>query len=160
MKNLFLLLTILIIACSANAGDSHHGMEIKHGWARATPPGASTSAMYMTINNHADMAIKLIGVKSAISDRIEIHNTTQKDGMMQMRKTDGIEIAKNSVAELKPHGTHVMLFDLKNPLKAGTSFSVELIFDNGKTMSVEVPVKKQAQGSDHSNMKSHKHKDQ
>lgn len=156
MKNIFLLLTLLLISFSATSDNSPPSPEVTQSWARATPPGATTSAIYMTIGNHTNAALKLIAVKSNFTNRIEIHNTTMKDGMMQMRQIDGIDIEKMATVELKPHGMHMMLFDLKAPLKEGTEISLELIFNDGKAMSVEVPVMKQAGSNDHSDMKSHK----
>lgn len=157
MKNLFLLISFVISSFSVNADDSHSAVDVSKVWARATPPGVGTSAIYMTISNHTRTTLKLVGVNSDVTDRIELHNTTNKDGMMKMRQIDGIDLDKQTAVELKPHGMHVMLFDLKTPLEAGTSFDAELVFNNGKSISIEIPVMKMAMDDDHSKMKSQKH---
>lgn len=164
MRILFLLFALVLTATllsstGAIANNSPGSPEVTNSWARATPPGATTSAIYMTIGNHTNAALKLVAVKSSFTNRIEIHNTKMKDGMMQMRQIDSIEIEKMATVELKPHGMHMMLFDLKAPLEEGTAVSVELIFNDGKTLSVDVPVMKQMASHNHSDMKSEKHKD-
>ncbi len=155
MKILLLLSALVLPAFSVTADDKHSATKVTQSWARATPPGATTSAVYMTINNHTDTNVKLIEVNSNVTDRTEIHNTTNKDGMMQMRQIDAVDIAKMATVELRPNGMHVMLFDLKAPLEEGSAVNVELVFDNGKSLEIEVPVKKQAEDGD----QSHKHKD-
>lgn len=158
MKNFLLLIALVFTSLNANANTSHDAPEIKQSWARSTPPGTTTSAIYMTIVNHSKDILKLVAVKSDFTDRIELHNTKMKDGMMQMRQIDNIELEKMATVELKPHGMHLMLFDLKEPLIEGSTVEIQLIFDDGNTVLAEVPVMKQTGNQDHSNMQSKKHK--
>ena len=64
-----------------------------------------------------------------------------KDGVMTMRPLDqGLAIEPGKTVELAPGGIHLMLFDLKSPLKRGDKVPVTLEFEKaGKvTFSLDV----------------------
>lgn len=153
IKLLSFFFTCLLSAAYAQADDHKHGVLITNSWARATPPNITTSAIYLTIKNPTQNNLVVTGVRSPISKRIELHKTKINDGVMQMRKIDQIEISANSVFELKPHGTHVMIFDLQTALKTGDELSIELILKDSSPISVQVPVALQAIDDD----QGHKH---
>ena len=64
------------------------------------------------------------------------------DGMMRMREVKEIEIKKHKMVELMPGGYHIMLLDLKAPLKEAQIVEIQLIFADGQTLKVKAPVKK------------------
>jgi copper(I)-binding protein len=56
------------------------------------------------------------------------------------------------MVELKPGGFHVMLMDLKQPLKAGDTVPVTLVIESGgkqETVEVSAPVRALAAGGGH-----------
>jgi len=64
---------------------------------------------------------------------------------MKMRPASALEIPPGGKLELKPGGYHVMLLDLKQPLKAGDKFPLTLTFQNAGSIIVSVDV--EAMGS-------------
>ena len=71
----------------------------------------------------------------------EIHEMVMQDNVMKMRRVDGIALSKGKPLELKPGGYHVMLMDLKQPLKAGEQVPLTLTFEGaakGKTITKQV----------------------
>ena len=160
MKTLLAVVTACLMTINIHADEMQHGPSVSDSWIRATPPGATTSAMYMMIKNSTDKPMTLVDVKSALSDRIEIHHTVKNDGVMQMRKIDRIDVNAHAMTELKPQGQHIMFFNLKEALAPESKITVDLIFEDGTTITAEVPVMKQGMSHDsHSEMKSEKHKD-
>lgn len=116
-------------------------LRIEHPWARATPPVATVGAAYLTIKNNGDEADALIGASSPeIAEHIEFHRHTQENGMMRMRPVAKVEIPPGGVAMLRPHGYHMMLFDLRRPLKPGDELPVTLTFERAGTIEVRVKV--------------------
>ena len=113
-----------------------------NAWVRATPPGATTSALYLTLNNPTDQAISLVSISSSISDRIEIHHTVTEEGMMKMRPLDNVDISSKSTVELAPNGIHGMLFDLTQPLKEGGELNFELNFASHPPITLVAPIQK------------------
>ncbi len=65
-----------------------------------------------------------------------------KHGMMKMRQVEAIEVPTNGTVELRPLGYHVMLFDLKAPLKDGERFDLTLEFEKAGATVVSVDVRK------------------
>ena len=156
----FLLVSLALLGNVALAAD---GIMIPENsaWARATPPGVTTTAIYLTLMNHSSDELSLLSATSDISPRIELHTHKHEDGVMKMQQVESIAIAAGEQTDLKPHAEHIMVFSLSDSLKAGDQIKVELTFDNGKTRTIEVPVLKEAPDADakHTSHKEHnKHK--
>ena len=111
-------------------------------WARATPAGARTGAVYMTLANKTSASDRLTAVSSDVAAEIQIHEMSVVNGIMKMRQlTDGLAIPAGGSVTLKPGGYHVMLIGLKKPLAAGETFPLTLTFEKAGNISVTVRVK-------------------
>ena len=117
-------------------------LEITDSWARASAGKEGNGAAYLTIANHGGAADRIIGAKAAIAKRVEIHNNFMEDGIMKMRRVDGIDIPAGEGAKLQPGGYHVMFMGLHEPMKEGTSFPLTLVFEKAGEVELEVPVMK------------------
>lgn len=118
-----LMVLLCLPASAANA------LEVADAWVRATVPGASVGAAYMTLTS--PVTAQLLSVRSPASARVEIHQSTMEDGMMRMRPLKHLDLPAGQPVTLAPMGTHLMLLDLKSPLKAGDSVSLELVVKAG-----------------------------
>jgi copper(I)-binding protein len=120
------LLTAPVRAEEVRAGD----LVIKQAWSRATPGGAKIGSGYLTIENTGSTADRLIGGSGDVTDRIEVHEMTTSNGVMTMRALDkGLAIGPGQTVRLAPGGYHLMMFDLKSPLKQGDKVPVTLEFE-------------------------------
>jgi periplasmic copper chaperone A len=61
-------------------------------------------------------------------------------GVMKMRAIPAVEVKPGGRLELKPGGYHLMLFDLRQPLKKGDNFPLILTFAHAGTLEVSVVV--------------------
>ena len=61
-------------------------IQVEQPWARATPAGASTGAIYLTIANEAHDADRLLGASSDVADKLQIHEMKVVNGVMEMRE--------------------------------------------------------------------------
>jgi periplasmic copper chaperone A len=112
-------------------------LTIGHPWARATPPGAKVGGGYLTIENTGAEPDRLVAATVEIAGRAELHEMAVVDGVMKMRPLEaGIEVPASGSVELKPGSYHLMLMDLKQPLKEGESFSGTLTFEKAGTVDV------------------------
>ena len=59
---------------------------------------------------------------------------------MRMREVPGIDVPANGKATLAPGGFHVMLMELKAPLKAGDTAAITLVFEKAGRIEVAVPI--------------------
>jgi copper(I)-binding protein len=113
---------------------------VEDAWARATPPGARTGAIYLTLSNDG-AADSLVGAATEAADRAELHTHVHENGMMAMLEVESIGLPAGGTTRLKPHGDHVMLFGLRGPLVAGEALNLTLEFSLGAPLTVAVPIR-------------------
>ena len=135
----------LLPASSSHAQqDGAHRVEpltIEAPWARASAGAAKAGAAYLRIVNAGARDDRLVGVSSPVAGRVELHTHTMANGVMRMRKIDGVPVPAKRSVELKPGGHHVMLMGLVGPLKQGSTFPLTLVFESSRTITVPVPVR-------------------
>jgi periplasmic copper chaperone A len=138
------LIGFVVPALAQGAGNS--SITVEQPWARATPTGAKTGAVYMTLDNKSGTADRLTGASSDVADKLQIHEMNVENGVMQMREVPGgLPIPAGGSVVLKPGSYHVMLIGLKKPLTAGEKIPMTLTFEKAGNISVTVPV--QAMGA-------------
>lgn len=116
-------------------------LEIGHPWARMTPAGAKVGGGYLTVHNEGKDADTLVSATAEVAGKVEIHEMAVKDGIMTMRPLpDGVAVPAGAEVKLAPGGYHLMLLDLKQPLKEGESFKGTLTFAKAGTVNVEFKI--------------------
>jgi hypothetical protein len=111
-------------------------------WSRETAEGQNAGGAFMTIANTGTAADQLTGGSTPVAGRVEIHTVDMAGGVMRMRQlADGLEIPGGGEVTLKPGSFHVMLMDLKQPLKAGDKVPLTLTFRDAGTVATELVVK-------------------
>jgi copper(I)-binding protein len=82
----------------------------------------------MQLSARADT--RLVEVSSPIAGVVELHEMAMEQDVMRMRAVKaGLALPAGKPVELKPGGYHVMLMDLKGPVKAGDVVPVTLVFE-------------------------------
>jgi copper(I)-binding protein len=114
-------------------------VKIEDPWTRATPPGAKVAAGYMKITSGA--ADRLIGAASPAAARVELHVTTKQGDVMRMREVKAYDIPAGGSFALEPGGAHLMLVDLKAPLKEGARVPMTLRFERAGEVKTELAVR-------------------
>jgi copper(I)-binding protein len=142
-KNLALVaLAASLLAIPARAEEVKAGdLVISQAWSRATPNGAKIAGGYLTIENKGAAPDRLIGGSGEIAGKVEVHEMAMNNGVMTMRPLDkGLAIEPGKTVKLAPGGYHLMIMDLKGPLKQGDKVPVTLEFEKaGKvTLSLDV----------------------
>lgn len=138
--NLSMKITVLLAISMLTSFSSLADVDVVKPYVRATIPGTTVSSAYMELHNQSDKSVKLIAATSPVSDRVEIHEHSMANGMMKMRQVESLSVDANSKAILQPSGYHIMIFNLKEPLKVGDDIELTLIFDNDSKEVVKVPV--------------------
>ena len=125
----------------AAGGASAGGIEVNAPWTRATVPGASVAAGYLTIANKGTEADRLTGASTAAAEKVEIHEMRMDGDIMKMRAlTEGVEIKPGETVTLKPGGEHLMMLGLKQRLLPGQTLAVTLSFAKAGQIAVVLPV--------------------
>ena len=63
-------------------------------YVRAMPPGQKVTGAFLSLKNDGDSDRSLIRAESDVAKDVELHEHVHKDGMMQMREVEKIDIAK------------------------------------------------------------------
>jgi hypothetical protein len=124
------------------AASSAGGIELDRAWSPATPNGAATAAAYMEIENHGRDDDRLLGGTSPVAGKVEVHAMSMAGGIMSMHAlSGGLTIPAGKTVNLEPQaGYHLMLSELKAPLKNGTRVPLTLNFSRAGMVHVDVPV--------------------
>jgi copper(I)-binding protein len=134
---IFASIAVIMTAVSALIGPAARAEDVKAGdlvisqaWSRATPTGAKVGGSYLTIENKGTAPDKLIGASSDVAGSMQVHEMSMTDGMMKMRPLEnGLTIEPGKTIKLAPGGYHLMMMDLKNPLKQGDKLPITLEFE-------------------------------
>jgi copper(I)-binding protein len=139
---LFVTLVAALASSPARAEDVKVGdLVISQAWSRATPNGAKVGTGYLTIENKGAAADKLVGVTGDVSPRIEVHEMSMNNGVMKMRPVEGgVTIDPGKTVKLAPSGYHLMIMDLKSPLKQGDKLPLTLQFEKAGKVAVTLDV--------------------
>ncbi len=131
-------LAFVCISFSGVAGAAQ--VTVSEAWTRATVPGQTVAGIYFDIVSAVDA--KLVGVDTAIARVAELHLMRVEDGTMRMRAVPAVELPAGKTVSFKPGGYHVMLFDLKRPLRAGERIVVQVSVQdvNGEESKPEIEV--------------------
>lgn len=112
-------------------------------WARGTVAAQKATGVFVQLRS-PDGA-RLVGGSTPAAGRVEIHEMRMDGGVMKMREMPALDLPAGQTVALKPGGYHLMLMELKQPLKAGDSLALSLRIERpGKpveTLQLQVPVR-------------------
>ena len=143
-----LIRAFAFVTFAMGAASAVHAQEVKAGdlaitqaWSRATPGGAKIAGGYLTIENKGSAADRLLGGSGDIVGRVEVHEMKMDKGVMTMRQLDkGLAIEPGKSVQLAPSGYHLMLMDLRGPLKQGDKVPLTLEFEKAGKVKVSFDV--------------------
>lgn len=143
VKQVLLTISLLLTGCGvASADDVKAGdLVISQAWSRATPGGAKVAGGYVTIENKGTAPDRLIGGSADIAGKFEIHEMAMDNGVMKMRPLDkGLTIEPGKTVKFAPGSYHLMLEQLKKPLKQGDKVPLTLEFEKAGKVAVSLDV--------------------
>jgi periplasmic copper chaperone A len=116
-------------------------INVDDAWARATAPGSKIAAGYMTIRNLSASPDRLVSASSPVAARVQTHVTVKEGEVFRMREVKGYDVPAGGSFELKPGGAHLMLVDVRRPLKEGEKVPLTLRFQRAGEVKAELQVR-------------------
>ena len=116
---------------------------ITGAWMRPAPARANVAG-YLAITNHGRLPDTLIAVASPAAAKASIHESRRIGPMVIMRRLQVLAIAPGATATFAPGGLHLMLENLRKPVKIGDRVPVVLTFDRTGSMRVVFEVRSDA----------------
>jgi periplasmic copper chaperone A len=132
----------------AFAGAAHaQSVTVSAPWVRATAAEQKATGAFMQLKSATP--VRLVEVRSAVAGVVELHEMAMEGDMMRMRAVSGLDLPAGKAVDLKPGGYHVMLMDLKQPIKAGDTVPLTLVIETAdkRRSTVEVKALAQAMGA-------------
>lgn len=116
-------------------------VQVEKAWVPQPPPGAEVAAAYFTLHNAGDQPAVLVDIECPLAADAMLHRTTVVAGESRMRPVARLTIPPGHSVTLAPGGLHVMLDQLRSPLKVGQRVPLVLHFAGGKELHVEAKVR-------------------
>lgn len=105
-------------------------------WSRATPPGASSAAIYGLFENNSSHEMRVVEISFTGARHAMIHRTVEDEGMARMVHGE-ILVPPGERYELKPGGLHIMLMGVSFPLLQGCLYKFQILWENGDSTNHE-----------------------
>jgi copper(I)-binding protein len=136
------LISTVLLALVATASQAQ--TNVTEPWVRATVAQQKASGLFARITSA--QGARLVSASSPVAGVVEIHEMRMDGDVMRMRALPrGLDLPAGKAVELAPGGYHLMLMDLKQPLKAGDTVAVTLVIEGAdqqrQTLVVQAPVK-------------------
>ena len=134
----------LLLSCSVDAfADNRQSgtLHLSAAHARASAPGQSSAAVYLTIENTGNRTDKLLRIDTPAAKSAELHIMSMDNGVMKMRSANGIELTPAEKIKMAPgDGYHIMLTGLRQPLVAGKPIPLRLHFKKAGVVKINAEV--------------------
>lgn len=135
--------SLLLLACSVAQAQT----TVSEPWVRGTVAQQKATGLFAQITSAKGG--RLVSVSSPVAGVVEIHEMSMDGDIMRMRALPaGLDLPAGKAVALKPGGYHVMLMDLKQPLKAGDQVPVTLVIEGAdkkrETLEIKAPVRAMA----------------
>ena len=120
-------------------------VKVSDAWIRPAVAGQMATGGFMSLT--AEKNLTLVGVASPVAGSSELHEMAMDGDVMRMRPVSSVALPAGKTVSLRtgPGHQHLMLMDLKRPLKEGDEvrLTLKLRTPDGKALSqtVAVPVK-------------------
>lgn len=129
------------IARPPTAPENGSLLRVEGAFLRALPPGQPTTAGFMHVHNDSATPRRIIGARSPIAERVELHEHVTANGRMGMRQRAEVPVPASSGVAFATGGLHLMFVGLTRPLAAGEQVPVEVDFDGGLTLTIPFTVR-------------------
>ncbi|MBI2311580.1 MAG: copper chaperone PCu(A)C [Betaproteobacteria bacterium] len=111
-------------------------VKVSNAWVRATMPGQKVAGAYLDIESPDKAA--LVSATSPAAVSVEMHSMAMEGNIMKMRQLDRLDLPAKKVVSFKPGGLHLMLVDVKKPLKQGDKVPFTLVVEKADKSRAEV----------------------
>jgi periplasmic copper chaperone A len=112
------------------------------GWARATVPGATVGAGYVTLRNSGTETRSLLRLTTPVCDSLSLHlSSVDANGVAHMWPLAKLELKPGEQVRFEPNGKHMMFSGLTSPLVAGKTVAVTFEFEGEKPLTVQLEIK-------------------
>lgn len=137
----------LLVAEARHAPEESHvppgeAFEVTDPWIRPSPAGVTVGAAYLTLRSRGGDRLRGVSVSDSVAASVEMHEVlADRAGALRMRRVEGVDLAPGEAVEFSPGGRHLMLIDLRRPLRPGMRIELHLDLERAGRRSVHADVR-------------------
>ena len=149
--NAVLFGALIVMPAVSGAASAAETVSARNVWVRTPAPGQKIAAAYLDLTSDTHAA--LVAAESPAAGKAELHTMNMDGGVMRMRPVQKIDLPAGKTVKLAPGGLHIMLLDIKQPLREGDKVPLVLKFQGAgnasSTAKVEAEVRTMGAASMH-----------
>ena len=127
---------------SAPIGVTQSELKVSGAWVREPMGSRGVTSAYALVENPGTTELRLVGVTADVAGSVEMHEMTRTGDMMKMAPITTVTIPAHGAIAFKPGSAHLMLFDVKRPLKEGDHVTLTFTVSTGSRVTATAAVKK------------------
>ena len=155
-RRTFAFAALALLSAATFAAPGGAPIRVSDAWVRATVEGQKDTVAYLAI--HSDDAVALVGARADVAGQASIHEMRMHGDMMMMMPVQRLDIAAGQTLRLEEGKYHLMLEQLKRPVKAGDKIVLTLTFTNAQGAQRDVKVEATARAlAEHEMHEDHMH---
>ena len=138
---------LVILAVAALGGPGHvafaagqKAVTATAGWIQAPAAADTTAAAFVVIDNPTMYDVYVVAGATDIAGQVQFREANQPSGA-NAKPLAELTVPAFGALEMKPGGVHVLLMDLKRPLKPGETISLTFTTDTGVALKVPAVVR-------------------
>lgn len=131
-----------LVLSAATAAVAQAPLTVSGAWVREPVPGRPATAAYAVLENPGAADVEVVSATADFAGTVELHEMVRSGDMMKMAPVKSITVPAKGKVELKPGGLHVMLFELKKPVKDGETVTLTFVTSSGSKVQTTATVRR------------------
>jgi copper(I)-binding protein len=111
-------------------------------WVTLPAPGEKQAKAFVTIENPTMYGIYVTSATTDAAAKVELRDGSQS-GDARLKPVEFISVPAYDRVDMGPNGIHLLLLDLKRPLKPGDQVALTLSTDNAGALEVAAVVREE-----------------
>ena len=130
------------ILAIGQAGAQEKRLNASGGWVKTPSPPDTRAMAFATVENPTSYVVYVVKATADVAGRVELRDGSLS-GDARLKPVEFLTAPAYESLYMKVDGAHMMLLDLKRPLKEGDAVAITLTTDSGETLQVRAVVKKE-----------------
>lgn len=111
-------------------------------WVKLPAPGDTQTQAFANFENATMYDVYLKSASADVAGKVELRDAS-KGGGAALKELEFLTVPAHDWAYMEPKGAHLLLMDLKRPLKEGETVTLTITTEIGQSMPVSAIVKKE-----------------
>jgi copper(I)-binding protein len=131
-KPWLVMAAVLVVAPAVLTGQDK-GVKASNGWVKVPGAGETNAMAFVTIENPGMYEVNITSATADAAGKVELHDASQA--------VTFITVPAYGRVDMSPAGVHLMLLDMKRPIKEGDAVTLTLATDADITLTVAAQVR-------------------